>query len=41
MTHFNLPLYNHTNGTFMIIVFALVCLILTYFIASIISKSKK
>lgn len=41
MIFYNLPLYSHTNGTVMILVFALVCLLLTYAVASIISKNKK
>ena len=36
-----LPLYNHTNGTMMILLFALVCLMLTYAVASIINKNQK
>ena len=36
-----LPLYNHTNGTMMILLFALVCLMLTYVVVSIISKNHK
>ncbi|ERI64192.1 hypothetical protein HMPREF1551_00637 [Capnocytophaga sp. oral taxon 863 str. F0517] len=35
------PLYNHTNGTMMILLFALVCLMLTYVVVSIISKNQK
>lgn len=41
MTSLNLPLYNHSNGTLMIIVFILVCLILSYAVISIVSKGKK
>ena len=36
-----IPLYNHTNGTMMILLFALVCLMLTYAVASIINKNQK
>ena len=36
-----LPLYNHTNGTMMILLFALVCLMLTYAVASIINNNQK
>ena len=35
------PLSNHTNGTMMILLFALVCLMLTYVVVSIISKNQK
>lgn len=35
------PLYNHTNGTIMILVFALVCLLLTYAVVSIINNNQK
>lgn len=37
----NLPLYNHTNGTAMILLFALVCLLLTYVVVSILVKNSK
>ena len=36
-----IPLYNHTNGTMMILLFALVFLLLTYAVASIINKNQK
>ena len=36
-----IPLYNHTNGTMMILLFALVCLMLTYAVASIINKNQQ
>jgi len=36
-----LPLYSYTGGTMMILLFALVCLMLTYIVVSIISKNQK
>ena len=36
-----IPLYNHTNGTMMILLFALVCLMLNYAVASNINKNQK
>ena len=36
-----LHLYSYTGGTMMILLFALVCLMLTYIVVSIISKNQK